>query len=1214
MARGSIGLQPDRSYGARRVTGLDDHSAMDVAFPDDESPRPGGPQRPATGGIWSAERADLHEALVQLSPLCGDLYAHAVDTLGEQPLGAGALVVAAHALRELVNMLPSVLGDEDLPPRSEEGPTRDALVAAWRDFRGASDGAGPDFDGPTPALRDALWRALDEFADLQDDIKANAAGRRSALVHGQAGARVDAAVVLVRRAINRIEGFRHPGGHDVGGWHLQGDAFTKDLEVIERVLQSRIGSFFDVVDQLMGVVERANAVKTSPLGDETWDAPTSEDVSAALLRLGDLQHQRVFFSRLANPLWLTPLDRAGVFDIPPAERADDAGRVRWIPWPPGDYLVAMSGRVPDTVASILLRVVSRQSAPWVKGLLVSAALQMPPAPAARVAKRVSEYAEQATTSQIDPDVIDLVEKLAAGGNQKQAVRLAQALLRPRASEQPERLGRRDVWAAVDTTWYDDALTKVVTALAGYDKLLSMLAAWLEQHELVSGAYDPTRDCDFSSTWRPSIGDHPQNYRFQEIGEALVDALRDTALAQGEDPATVIEILERRNVPILRRIVFYVLAQRVAYDSRARSLAVARLLDPRFLRDEGLYHEYLELASAVLPTATDADYRSWEQMVLDGPQLDDDLKRGILAHPGDGETPEQALALHMDVWQLERLSAVGADALRGRARERLAVLVAEHGEPEHPSFLGWHESWSGEESPFTADELIARDPRNVLAILRTWEAPEPRMHGPSRGGLGLAFSAAVAARAGDYSRLAAEALTVPDEYLGNYLSGLRDAAVKHTDLDWRALLDTSAAFGPPVDPAEPDASRWHYLRREMCAVLEAGATREPGAIPGELLPVAARVVARWLDHSQPSVEHEGQYGGSNMDPLTLSLNTTRPRAIRTLIQLAVASFETTPEDRRPGPLVGEVTHELTRLITPHRDPSLAVAAAFGEGFARLLWIAPEWTTEHAERLLTEDAFGDVVATTALCRCHTSRKLIDALEAKMAKLIRRAGAGEQITSGLRMGRGPIEAIGDHVITLLLWGVHTVESPLVRLFFEAAPVEARASALGHLGWRLLHTEVVSDEPRERAQELWQARADAVRDGTADAAELSQIHWWVHCGKFPTNWWLPQLEFAAGATAIDERSHLGEHLAEASDTFPAQAITALDLLVRPADYSLAGRMLTRHAPTIIARAIDCEDPEARRRGREVMDRLGRQGHISIAEQVEEARHAHDEGGLERG
>ncbi len=1212
-------MQPNRSYGARRVTGLDDHSAMHVAFPDDEAPRPGGPHRPATGGIWSAERADLHEALVQLSPLCGELYAHAVDTLGERPLGAGALVVAAHALRELVNMLPSVLGDVDLPPRSDEGPTRDALLAAWRDYRAAGDGARPgNPEGPTPARLDALLRALHEFADVQDHITANAAGRRTALVHGQAGSRVDAAVALVRRAINRIEGFRHPGGQDVGTWHLQGDAFTKDLEVIERVLQSRIGSFFDIVDQLMGVVERANAVKTSPLGDETWDAPTSEDVSAALLRLGDLQHQRVFFTGLANPLWLAPLDRAGVFNIPPAEQIDDAGRVRWVPWPPGDYLVAMSRQVPDAVASILLRVVSRQSAPWVRGLLVSAALQMPPAPAARVAKRVSEYTEQATTSQIDLDVIDLVEKLATEGNQKQAIRLAQALLRPRASEQPERLGRRDVWAAVDTTWYEDALTKVVTALAGYDKLLSMLAVWLEQHELLSGAYDPARDRDFSSSWRPSIGAHPQNYRFREIGEALVDALRDIALAhlaQGEDPAAVIEILERRGVPILRRIAFHVLAQRVAYDSRARSLAVARLLDPRFLSDEGAYHEYLELASAVLPTTTEAEYRSWEQMVLHGPQVDDDMKRGILAHPSDGETPEQALALYMDIWQLERLSAVGADALRGRGRERLAALVAEHGEPEHPSFLGWHESWSGEESPFTAEELIAKNPSDVLAILQTWQAPEPRrMHGPSRGGLGLAFSAAVAARPGDYSTLAAEALTIPDEYLGNYLSGLRDAADQHAKLDWTALLDASANFGPPVDPAEPDASRWHYLRRELCALLESGATREPGSIPAELLPAAARVVARYVDDSQPSLEYESQYGGSNMDPLTLSLNTTRPRAIRTLIHLAVASFEATTEDRRPGPLVGEVTHELTRLITPHRDPSLAVAAAFGEGFARLLWIAPDWTTEHAERLLTEDAFGDVVATTALCRCHTSRSLIDALEAKMAELIRRAGAGQAITSGLRMGRGPIEAIGDHVITLLLWGVLSVESLLARLFFEAAPVEARASALGHLGWRLLHTEVVSDELRERAQELWQARADAVRDGTADAAELSQIHWWVHCGKFPTDWWLPQLEFAAGATAIDERSHLGEHLAEASDAFPAQSVAVLDLLVRPADHSLAGRILTRHAPTIIARAIDCGEPEARQRGREVMDRLGRQGNIAIAEQVEEARHAHGEGGLGRG
>lgn len=155
---------------------------------------------------------------------------------------------------------------------------------------------------------------------------------------------------------------------------------------------------------------------------------------------------------------------------------------------------------------------------------------------------------------------------------------------------------------------------MVAALADYDKLLPTLAAWLERHERLSGTYDPDRDLDFGGIWRPSIGDHPQNYGFGEIGEALVDVVRDLAaglLAAGTDVATVVEVLERRKVTILQRIALFALSQRAPTDTPAQQFARDRVLDPRLLEDPGLYHEYLELAAATLEPLSDADYRGCE---------------------------------------------------------------------------------------------------------------------------------------------------------------------------------------------------------------------------------------------------------------------------------------------------------------------------------------------------------------------------------------------------------------------------------------------------------------------------------------------------------------------------------------------------------------------------------------------------------------------------
>lgn len=118
------------------------------------------------------------------------------------------------------------------------------------------------------------------------------------------------------------------------------------------------------------------------------------------------------------------------------------------------------------------------------------------------------------------------------------------------------------------------------------------------------------------------------------------------------------------------------------------------------------------------------------------------------------------------------------------------------------------------------------------------------------------------------------------------------------------------------------------------------------------------------------------------------------------------------------------------------------------------------------------------------------------------------------------------------------------------------------------------------------------------------------MNCGKFPTERWLQQLEFAAGVTSIDERSHLGEHLAEAVDTHPARAIAILDLLIRPRNDSLVGRIAIRRASTIIAHAVDSDDPETQRLGRHAIDRLGRLGNIAIGEQVEQERRVLAENG----
>src|SRR5205823_3698785 len=79
--------------------------------------------------------------------------------------------------------------------------------------------------------------------------------------------------------------------------------------------------------------------------------------------------------------------------------------------------------------------------------------------------------------------------------------------------------------------------------------------------------------------------------------------------------------------------------------------------------------------------------------------------------------------------------------------------------------------------------------------------------------------------------------------------------------------------------------WDWTWTEIARLLEQGLTDNPNRVPKAM---ATRVRALALDlvsHPDPTPDSEAQYGGSNMDPSTLSINTTRGEATHALVRLS-----------------------------------------------------------------------------------------------------------------------------------------------------------------------------------------------------------------------------------------------------------------------------------------------------------------------------------------
>jgi hypothetical protein len=174
-----------------------------------------------------------------------------------------------------------------------------------------------------------------------------------------------------------------------------------------------------------------------------------------------------------------------------------------------------------------------------------------------------------------------------------------------------------------------------------------------------------------------------------------------------------------------------------------------------------------------------------------------------------------------------------------------------------------------------------------------------------------------------------------------------------------------------------------------------------------------------------------------------------------------------------------------------------------------------------------------------------------------------------------------------------------------------------LGLLGWLIMRWNQgearVQPAVAERAKHLVESRIAKV-DVDASAVELAKFFWWARSGAFEPSWWLPILKFVVEKGVAETNGMLGEPLAEAAKLEPGLTIEVFDLLLSGQLEDWHGYDLLRNAPVILAAALDSGDDDVVRHARSIQDRLGREGHLGILEEVDQrlaAQTANDDGDL---
>ena len=699
------------------------------------------------------------------------------------------------------------------------------------------------------------------------------------------------------------------------------------------------------------------------------DADTALVIVQVLLNHLDLR--RYFFQNRPDPGWLPLLHDHGFFDEPPPPVQTGQGLMLPV-WDVQDYLASVSSEAPQFVVKHIENIVghpvyiSRAIRCMLGPSYSTVALAIPLEDVKRIIPRLLQWlAEYSVGCQIADDVWD-VTRLLAEARDEDALLLFSALMRPFPNPQCVRIQ--------DHPYNDEAISLVRDSQYEQDKvqeLVRLLQAIgsldvvhvLEEQLLLSLQVEADvagSEISPSTWWRPAIEPSGQNYHHY-YKDNLLDFLRDAAEAYAaqhpfESPKLIQRYLnESGSGIVLRRLGLHLL--RLFAESHLDLLA-QELLNEINYNDAACHHEFLRLLEdgySSLPAEARKDIVT---TILNGPPPDEVERMAECASEDGALAKQEYTDGYRRHWTKTRLWMI-KDHLTENDAEVLQAIIAEHGEPQHPTHLTWSSGTFhvAQVSPLTLEQITELTPVQLLGYLQEWQ-PADRPLGPeeiTREGLGQVVAAAALADLPAYSVVLSEVCATHPDYAWRVLwqASERGKDGKFTWEENNILLGVCEELLQRPDIAEAmtrtSRSSWRDVRQQIIQVLDQVLEAEEDA---RQLARVRDLLIGLCDDPDPDLESDRPKAGwvGHGDPQSVAINHVRPSSLASLIIYAhkCAGFR----DDGPGPTRIEpvVLKVLTQKL---QDESLAVRSVYGRYLMLLYWLDKSWLEAHLEDIFPKE---------------------------------------------------------------------------------------------------------------------------------------------------------------------------------------------------------------------------------------------------------------------
>lgn len=872
-------------------------------------------------------------------------------------------------------------------------------------------------------------------------------------------------------------------------------------------------------------------------------------LDAAALRPATLNF---FLENLNSPEWIEPLRERGLFTEPPSQLIDNDGLVRAPGWAQSRYLARVAAADPEAVLRTIASIETNNER--VAEDFADAALAMPVETATKMTSLLARFVDRQHLYYLLPrKLAELIVRFATEGTSEAAVPLLRALFKPEATQnedywRPRTRPRFSDWE------YDMLLRKIVSeALPPAPELfLTNLVKLLEESLRLIRANPEEPDSDGSRAWRVNIGD--DSGRGIGVEESLTSALRDSAVAVRErellGDQELLEILLQFTGGLYRRIAMYALARGREPDEDAARRFV---LDTSELTRHEPSPEYRDLLRRVAPSLKQMEIAELLNVIDTGPDVD---RYRELSEKYDGSAPSgEDVAQYIARWKIGRLELI-AETLPDEARHEYEEFLSTYGPVELPLSFAIT-AFTGPNSPITVEELRAKGDGELVTYLRNWEQPL-RAPGdePSVEGLARAFAALSEADPERISRLAPQLQGLKPAYLQWMLEGIEHAVGHGTEFDWSCLLELlewvveqprEIEGGRGDDYSDLDPG-WVWTRKAIASLLEQGLSASGTTrLRLEERERVWRIIEALAHDPEPTPEREA---GDSMDPFTLALNTTRPRAVRAAIAYAIWVYQEMFGTDQPsgGGFFTEYAPEVARLLEERlqseADPAASVRAVIGEFIANLFALDVDWVRNNAgnvfsgeETPLREAAWGAYVIYTK--PYDNVFELLRPTYMRSAELAATPGHGFRWMNG-----DPVSALGEHLAAFYWRDVISLDDPVFATYWANAGAEARGNVVETLGRWAREVELVP-EIIERLRQFWRFATKSVRTGEREV-ELGGFTWWFTAPGLPVGWRIDELQALLDqGVRTQADGMIAEELPSVAAEEPLKAIGALRSLI---------------------------------------------------------------------